>query len=298
MSFMPGQTPPESCHPPPEPPSHSPRMARAATRRRSDSSSSPVRLLACPVAPHAYRDQGAEQVGRDGQPRALRNVVDVADDLQPHAGADHPGQQVGQALPRPLRSRRHDPRRDDGGLEQAEVILGEVEHFLQAGDVRPRPQVHAHQPQQPARRSPAGTPRPAAGAPRSRPLTARSIDTFSTRAPSGKSMPRKKMSLQALCRQVHPNLASSPPGSATTRQASGASSSVPDAERLGRLGGPRLNIHLFPPHRSDAPPDPGWPASGTPSPCTRRPARWRWRHSAPRPPAGPGRRRSPPRTAG
>ena len=35
ISLMPGQTPPESCQPPPEPPSHSPRMARAATRRRS-----------------------------------------------------------------------------------------------------------------------------------------------------------------------------------------------------------------------------------------------------------------------
>ena len=39
---MPGQTPPESCQPPPLPPSHSPRMARAATRRRSCSSSEPV----------------------------------------------------------------------------------------------------------------------------------------------------------------------------------------------------------------------------------------------------------------
>ena len=37
ISFMPGQTPPESCQPPPEPPSHSPRIARAATSRRSSS---------------------------------------------------------------------------------------------------------------------------------------------------------------------------------------------------------------------------------------------------------------------
>ncbi len=35
ISLMPGQTPPESCQPPPEPASHSPRMARAATSRRS-----------------------------------------------------------------------------------------------------------------------------------------------------------------------------------------------------------------------------------------------------------------------
>ena len=50
MSLMPGQTPPESCHPPPEPPSHSPKRARARTSRRSDSSSDPVNEEACPVA--------------------------------------------------------------------------------------------------------------------------------------------------------------------------------------------------------------------------------------------------------
>ena len=40
--FTPGQIPPESCQPPPEPPSHSPRIARAATSRRSSSSSPPA----------------------------------------------------------------------------------------------------------------------------------------------------------------------------------------------------------------------------------------------------------------
>ena len=37
MIFMPGQMPPESCQPPPDPPNHSPRMARAATSFRSGS---------------------------------------------------------------------------------------------------------------------------------------------------------------------------------------------------------------------------------------------------------------------
>ena len=46
ISLIPGQTPPESCQPPPEPPNHSPRMARAATNRRSASSSGPVRACA------------------------------------------------------------------------------------------------------------------------------------------------------------------------------------------------------------------------------------------------------------
>ena len=57
----------------------------------------------------------------------------------------------------------------------------------------------------PARRSRAGRPRPAGAGAVSRPWTARSIETFSTRAPSGKSIPRKKMSLQRRVGQVHPD---------------------------------------------------------------------------------------------
>ena len=50
ISFMPGQTPPESCQPPPDPPNHSPRSARASTRRRSCSCNWPVKAAAWPVA--------------------------------------------------------------------------------------------------------------------------------------------------------------------------------------------------------------------------------------------------------
>ena len=50
ISLMPGQIPPESCQPPPDPPSHSPRMARAATSRRSGSARSPVSDATWPVA--------------------------------------------------------------------------------------------------------------------------------------------------------------------------------------------------------------------------------------------------------
>ena len=50
MILMPGKTPPESCQPPPEPPSHSPRIARATTTRASSASSGPVRFRAWPVA--------------------------------------------------------------------------------------------------------------------------------------------------------------------------------------------------------------------------------------------------------
>ena len=44
--------------------------------------------------PHQERDQRGQQVRRDRQPRPLGDVVDLADDLQPVAGPDHPGQQV------------------------------------------------------------------------------------------------------------------------------------------------------------------------------------------------------------
>ena len=50
INLIPGQTPPESCQPPPEPPSHSPRIARASTSRRSFSCNGPVRDSVWPVA--------------------------------------------------------------------------------------------------------------------------------------------------------------------------------------------------------------------------------------------------------
>ena len=50
ISLIPGQTPPESCQPPPDPPIHSPKIARAAITRRSFSSSAPSSEATCPVA--------------------------------------------------------------------------------------------------------------------------------------------------------------------------------------------------------------------------------------------------------
>ncbi len=90
ISLMPGKIPPESCQPPPDPPSHSPRIARATTTLASSGSSGPVRLRVWPVARINKRDQRSQQVGRDGQPRTLGNVVDLADDLQPVPGPDDP----------------------------------------------------------------------------------------------------------------------------------------------------------------------------------------------------------------
>ena len=48
--LIPGHTPPESCHPPPEPPSHSPRIAREAIMSRSCSVGVPSNWRVCCVA--------------------------------------------------------------------------------------------------------------------------------------------------------------------------------------------------------------------------------------------------------
>jgi len=76
---------------------------------------------------------------------------------------------------------------------------GEIEYLRQRRDVSPRRKVDTHQPQHrliddaeiclPRR---FGSPIAPAEPPDR-------LDTFRTRAPSGKSIPRKKMSLQALC---------------------------------------------------------------------------------------------------
>ena len=102
MSLMPGKIPPESCQPPPEPPSHSPRMARATTTLASSGSSGPVRFRAWPVARIRERDQRGQQVRRDRQPRTLGDVVDLADDLQPVPRPDDPrraDRRAGSAVP-------------------------------------------------------------------------------------------------------------------------------------------------------------------------------------------------------
>ena len=148
ISFMPGQTPPESCQPPPEPPSHSPRIARAATSRRSSSLSGPVSDCGLAGGPHADGDQRRQQIRRNRQPRALGNVVDVADDFQPepgpdqHAPANRPGFCRDPSMPGGTM-----PGRDHRRLEQAQIILGEIEHFRQLRDVRRRPEIDADQAQ-------------------------------------------------------------------------------------------------------------------------------------------------------
>ena len=50
MSFMPGQTPPESCQPPPEPPSHSPSSAARQHEAALVFVQTPAAIFAWPVA--------------------------------------------------------------------------------------------------------------------------------------------------------------------------------------------------------------------------------------------------------
>ena len=104
---------------------------------------------------------------------------------------------IGQRLARAFHAGRHDAGGDHRRFQQAQIIAREIENFGQCGDLRRRLQIDAGQAQhrlvdhaQPGfdrrlRRAVA-------------PRTLRSIETLSTRAPSGKSMPRKKMSLQPL----------------------------------------------------------------------------------------------------
>ena len=63
------------------------------------------------------------------------------------AGADQLGQQIGQRLVRALHAGRHDAGRDQGGLEQAEMVAGKVEDLGEGCDFGARLQIDADQPQ-------------------------------------------------------------------------------------------------------------------------------------------------------
>ena len=111
MSLMPGQTPPLSCQPPPEPPIHSPSRARARMRRRSLSWSGPVRDSAWPVARMQHADEGGEQVGGDGEAGAFGDVVDAGDEFEAAVRAEHFREQIGRGTRRSLRCRAGRGRR-------------------------------------------------------------------------------------------------------------------------------------------------------------------------------------------
>ena len=148
MSFMPGHTPPESCQPPPEPPSHSPSSARASTSRRSCSCNWPVSEAAWPVARMQTLTSAASRVVETASREPLGMLFTLLTISKPRPGPTMRASKFRQALARALDARRHDARGDDRRLEQAQVVLGKVEHLRQVGDVRRRAQVHADQAQQ------------------------------------------------------------------------------------------------------------------------------------------------------
>ena len=135
ISLMPGQTPPESCQPPPEPPIHSPRIARA--------SDEPALVLlqragratrAWPVARMQTAISAASRLVETARREPLGMSLTLLTISSPRPGPDASrASRSREALARAFDARRDDARGDHRGLEQAEVILGEVEHL---GEVR------------------------------------------------------------------------------------------------------------------------------------------------------------------
>ena len=177
-------------------------MARAATRRRSCSSSRAGERVDLVGGAHAHRNQAGQQIGGDREARALWNVIHLADDFDPVTClAGEPVQQFRERLRGAFHARRHQAAGDYGGLQQAEIVAREIEDLGDRCDVCRGLQIHAGEAQHGLidhaevgfyRRLRCGIRRHSL-------RTARSMEMFSTRAPSGKSIPRKKMSLQPLC---------------------------------------------------------------------------------------------------
>ena len=103
ISLMPGQTPPESCQPPPEPAIHSPRIARAATSRRSVSCSPPSRFCACPVARMQTEISEASRLVETARREPFGMPLTLLISSMPAPRPRQPRQQIGQMLLRALR---------------------------------------------------------------------------------------------------------------------------------------------------------------------------------------------------
>ena len=92
--------------------------------------------------PHEDADERPEQVGAHCQSRSLGDVVDAGTQLEATSWTHDAREQIGERLAGAFDARRHHPGGDDGCLEQAEVIFGEVKDLSQGGDVRGRSEVH------------------------------------------------------------------------------------------------------------------------------------------------------------
>ena len=133
-------------------------MARGVRRRgacgtgtgegaRATSHSHPVVAGRLPRRPHAHADERAEEIGADGQARALGDGVDAGGDLETTAGADDLREQFSERLARAFDARRNNAGRDHGRLEQAEVVFREVKDVAQRADVGRRAEIDGCQAQ-------------------------------------------------------------------------------------------------------------------------------------------------------
>jgi hypothetical protein len=95
---------------------------------------------------HTHTHQRRQQIRRNCQPRTLRDVVNVADDFYSLARANDTGQQFRQTLAGAFNAGRHNPCRDDGCLEQSEVILRKVKEIPEVGYFCRSTKVDTHQP--------------------------------------------------------------------------------------------------------------------------------------------------------
>ncbi len=85
---------------------------------------------------HARGDQAREQAGGDGEAGAFGNIVDAADDLDAVALASGEArEEIGQRLLRAFHRLRHQARGDGRGLQQTQVVAGEIEDLGEGGDV-------------------------------------------------------------------------------------------------------------------------------------------------------------------
>ena len=105
-----------------------------------------VRDLICPVARIEMAMIAANRLVETAKREPFGNPVDLADHLQPQARPDQPAEDVRQALLGAFQAGRDDSAGDHSRLEQAEIILGEIENLVQGDDSRSR-SIHADQPQ-------------------------------------------------------------------------------------------------------------------------------------------------------
>ena len=109
----------------------------------------PVSDCACPVARMQTAIRQASRLVETASREPLGMPLTVADQLDARSpGPTSRASRSARLCSEPSMPGRHDARGDHRGLEQPQVVLGEVEHLGQAGDVGRGAQVDAGQAQQ------------------------------------------------------------------------------------------------------------------------------------------------------